>query len=287
MALAPSLEQGAIFNNFNFAAGLFGNEAGYTIQHGNDTLIAVQLATLICPSDGTTQRPQAPWGMTNYVGNVGGPGQLAMFTGTIVSNPVWSGSQTRATPVRFRWRRSGRDLEHRHVQRAAGRARRRPRGEREAKQQGLQARGLRRPDRSRTAAIIRGWWGPRHGSTLARTCPERRQSPTYISGCYWLAGYPLHTVVNGYLHAGTPNGPSCNNPAGPSFVSLSWIFFVNPQGSAPPTSNHPGGVNVGMADGSVKFIKDTVNMQTWWALGTRDGGEAVSATPIDDQSSES
>ena len=43
------------------------------------------------------------------------------------------------------------------------------------------------------------------------------------------------------------------------------------------TSNHPGGVNVGFADGSVKFIKDTINLQTWWALGSRNGGEIVSA----------
>jgi prepilin-type processing-associated H-X9-DG protein len=43
------------------------------------------------------------------------------------------------------------------------------------------------------------------------------------------------------------------------------------------TSNHSGGVNVCMADGSVKFIKDTINMQTWMALGTRNGGEVISA----------
>ena len=43
------------------------------------------------------------------------------------------------------------------------------------------------------------------------------------------------------------------------------------------TSNHPGGVNVGFADGSVKFIKDSVNLQTWWALGSRNGGEVISA----------
>ena len=32
-----------------------------------------------------------------------------------------------------------------------------------------------------------------------------------------------------------------------------------------------------MADGSVRFVKDTVNMRTWWALGTRNGGEVISA----------
>jgi prepilin-type N-terminal cleavage/methylation domain-containing protein/prepilin-type processing-associated H-X9-DG protein len=43
------------------------------------------------------------------------------------------------------------------------------------------------------------------------------------------------------------------------------------------TSFHPGGVNVCMGDGSVKFVKDSVNMQTWWALGTRNRGEVLSA----------
>ena len=32
-----------------------------------------------------------------------------------------------------------------------------------------------------------------------------------------------------------------------------------------------------LADGSVRFIKDSVNLQTWWALGTRDGGEVISS----------
>jgi prepilin-type N-terminal cleavage/methylation domain-containing protein/prepilin-type processing-associated H-X9-DG protein len=42
-------------------------------------------------------------------------------------------------------------------------------------------------------------------------------------------------------------------------------------------SFHPGGVNVLMADGSVKFVKDTVARKTWWALGTRDGAEVISS----------
>jgi prepilin-type N-terminal cleavage/methylation domain-containing protein/prepilin-type processing-associated H-X9-DG protein len=42
-------------------------------------------------------------------------------------------------------------------------------------------------------------------------------------------------------------------------------------------SNHPGGVNVLMADGSSKFIKSTVSVQTWWAIGTRGSGEVISS----------
>jgi hypothetical protein len=32
-----------------------------------------------------------------------------------------------------------------------------------------------------------------------------------------------------------------------------------------------------MADGSVHFIKDSVSRLTWWALGTRNGGEVISS----------
>jgi prepilin-type N-terminal cleavage/methylation domain-containing protein/prepilin-type processing-associated H-X9-DG protein len=42
-------------------------------------------------------------------------------------------------------------------------------------------------------------------------------------------------------------------------------------------SMHPGGANILFADGSVKFIKSSISMQTWWALGTKDGGEVVSS----------
>jgi prepilin-type N-terminal cleavage/methylation domain-containing protein/prepilin-type processing-associated H-X9-DG protein len=43
------------------------------------------------------------------------------------------------------------------------------------------------------------------------------------------------------------------------------------------SSLHPGGVNAGFADGSVRFIKNSVNMLTWMQLGTRGGGEVVSS----------
>jgi prepilin-type N-terminal cleavage/methylation domain-containing protein/prepilin-type processing-associated H-X9-DG protein len=42
-------------------------------------------------------------------------------------------------------------------------------------------------------------------------------------------------------------------------------------------SHHSGGVNVALCDGSVRFIKATVNRTTWWALSTMAGGETVSA----------
>jgi prepilin-type processing-associated H-X9-DG protein len=45
----------------------------------------------------------------------------------------------------------------------------------------------------------------------------------------------------------------------------------------PPTSGHPGGVNMCFTDGAVKFVKDTIDLKTFWALGTRNGGEPLSS----------
>jgi prepilin-type N-terminal cleavage/methylation domain-containing protein/prepilin-type processing-associated H-X9-DG protein len=42
-------------------------------------------------------------------------------------------------------------------------------------------------------------------------------------------------------------------------------------------SYHPGGVNVGFADGSVRFVKSSINLTVWRALGSRAGGEVISA----------
>ena len=42
-------------------------------------------------------------------------------------------------------------------------------------------------------------------------------------------------------------------------------------------SLHPGGANFAMADGSVKFIKNSINYKAYRGLGTRAGGEILSA----------
>jgi prepilin-type N-terminal cleavage/methylation domain-containing protein/prepilin-type processing-associated H-X9-DG protein len=42
-------------------------------------------------------------------------------------------------------------------------------------------------------------------------------------------------------------------------------------------SYHPGGANFAMCDGSVRFIKNTINMTTYQALSTRNFGEVISS----------
>jgi prepilin-type processing-associated H-X9-DG protein len=53
--------------------------------------------------------------------------------------------------------------------------------------------------------------------------------------------------------------------------------YPNDATFANTSSNHPGGVNVLMADGSVRFVKSSIARNVWWGLGTRNGGEVISA----------
>ena len=66
-----------------------------------------------------------------------------------------------------------------------------------------------------------------------------------------------------YYHAFPPNTRSCMFP--PQRISTT------------ANSRHPGGVNMALADGSVRFVKSTVNLGAWQAVGTRNGGEVISS----------
>ena len=48
--------------------------------------------------------------------------------------------------------------------------------------------------------------------------------------------------------------------------------IINDNGANPPSSRHPGVVNVLFADGSTRAINQTIAVPVWWALGTRAGG---------------
>jgi prepilin-type N-terminal cleavage/methylation domain-containing protein/prepilin-type processing-associated H-X9-DG protein len=82
-------------------------------------------------------------------------------------------------------------------------------------------------------------------------------------GYYWFGG---NTYYSRYNHVMPPNTWSCE------------IGTNNAYGEAiSASSHHPGGVNVTLCDGSVRFVKQTVSRPTWWALGTRAAGEVISA----------
>jgi prepilin-type processing-associated H-X9-DG protein len=85
------------------------------------------------------------------------------------------------------------------------------------------------------------------------------------SQSFWASGRMHYGPIIGTLQ--TPNSKNADCCPYPAFASN---FAMR--------SRHPGGVNALFADGSVKFIKDSVALNTWWALGTKAGGEVIDAS---------
>jgi prepilin-type processing-associated H-X9-DG protein len=115
------------------------------------------------------------------------------------------------------------------------------------------------------------------------------------SGPYWGAGQ--HSAVYGCIVP--PNG-AWWTPPGPLFAMsllpngwFGWVYsafyFTRDNNNENATGvtkgpyfwdfcgNHPGGVNMGLCDGSVKWIKNSISIVPWSALATIAGGEQLSA----------
>ena len=75
----------------------------------------------------------------------------------------------------------------------------------------------------------------------------------------WIVGKSYTTTFSTYM---PPNSPISD-------------WFAMGIGFYAVRSHHPGGANVALSDGSIRFVSETVNLQTWRALGTIAGGEVT------------
>jgi prepilin-type N-terminal cleavage/methylation domain-containing protein len=69
----------------------------------------------------------------------------------------------------------------------------------------------------------------------------------------------------------TPNTKSCPDTFGQADYNC---YFASGDTGVTPSSEHGDGVLVAMADGSVSFVTSAIDRKVWWAMGSRDGGEA-------------
>jgi prepilin-type N-terminal cleavage/methylation domain-containing protein/prepilin-type processing-associated H-X9-DG protein len=276
--ILPNLEQSTLYNAYNFICS-----ADSPI---NTTVTYNPVQSYICPSENIRSRPNFPWAPTNYHGNYGGPGVLRMWSGTMVEMFTCSSPSPAAIyPPGTCWWSADVNLGVFGF---------------ESVQDGTASTALfseKLYGNSNLGSITpssvnakRGIWivGIPAGNNFnsgnlaaatqgvqicqAITGATGDSGAGWLQGFSWALGYPWHNVVNNYHHYNTPNKLTCINQNGDIQPGV-WGGSV---GMVTATSNHGAGVNVCMADGSVKFIKDSVNVQTWWALGTRNGGETIS-----------
>ncbi len=256
--LLPFIEQAPLYNSVNISCDV---EAP---QGQNDTLRSAQVSTFLCPSDGNvpTGLYQAVdgtgpvlIGFTNYANNIG---TIYSNNGGVLDGPAYllgassssagaqGGTVTLAvitdgasnTVVLSEWIRG--------------------RGDKSPGPQQVYLSGAAFPTANTFVPL----------ANYVQTCQAAQTIAVNFRGAFW----PNHKCGQGggYSHIMPPNQNAC--------------LFRDPDEEEQPgrtmigaSSYHPGGVNVALLDGSVRFVSNTVAPATWWALATRAAGEVIAA----------
>jgi prepilin-type N-terminal cleavage/methylation domain-containing protein/prepilin-type processing-associated H-X9-DG protein len=283
-SILPQMEQQPLYNALNFSvASSYGND----LQ--NRTVLATQVASLLCPSESVATATSLVSGVTSkksYHANVGGPSCIAAYNGLFAPLPqdaiglnglgyvngnlgcvgfpqITDGTSNTAM------------LSETHV--GAGLA------ANLVTITGAGGRGdtyMWRPQGGQTTTgYDMGAAGVPIAQAFVQSCQAIPGSTVAFgplappNGVVWIGGNPGSCMLwDAYNHFMPPNTIACDsttdgNTAG--YGSIADAF--------PPASNHPGGVNICFTDGSVHFVKNSVNLLTWWALGSRAGSEIISS----------
>jgi prepilin-type N-terminal cleavage/methylation domain-containing protein/prepilin-type processing-associated H-X9-DG protein len=249
--LLPFMEQSAAFNALNMS--LTHNDAA----GANFTVRTMQINTILCPSDGNVPTGTVTVGpntkqvaSSNYPNNIG---TFARIFGNTYDGPTYEAGASYGPTVTLAAITDGTSNTVIFSEWVKGKNL-------------LTGNGVYQVYRSTDAST----------STtvtllqLAQHCNAAPLTPAYgQKGGEWLD----HNMPNGggYSHVMTPNKKACY------FSDLSASKTYTMVGAS---SNHSGGVNTGFLDGSVRFVKDSISQNTWWAVSTKAGGEVIDASSL-------
>jgi prepilin-type N-terminal cleavage/methylation domain-containing protein/prepilin-type processing-associated H-X9-DG protein len=272
--LLPFMEQSNIYASFNTQIDMCTYNNGADGPFPNDTAQSTLISAFICPSDGATQRIGNNIAYANYFASLGAT--QAQEAGSAYTN---------MEPITARWGIYISQITYSTATCVNG----------------VPVTNYNplapvtvaavTDGTSNTAAFAEAWRGHEVGTTLpAITDPtivllyssnldnltppvcnaaSRYSTYRYRGQEYYRAFGPTAF----YTHTMPPNSQlqDCGTAADTTAINN----FSRTHLAA--RSYHPGGVNTGFADGSVRFIKNSINLLTWNALGTRAGGEIVSS----------
>jgi prepilin-type N-terminal cleavage/methylation domain-containing protein len=287
--ILPMMDESVLHDRFNFDIGMMdqcgiGSSGEYrnltiSANHPNAAAVAVTVATFLCPSE--TYEPNTVLGTAapapgSYAGNVGWvQGTLSLAS----EGPTSEGPASDASPITksngvfglanedaaSAWQQE--KVSARHVtdglSHTAAVAERRI------------AHGRRLSDLAQSPESTH--------SFCAGTTGVSRSLADWVSYCghvslpdavyslpigrAWASGWAA--VGNTYMHVNPINARSCHLYGGED----------NGMNLVTASSAHPGGAMVLMGDGAVVFRSESIDDQVWWSMGSRDGGEIVSAQP--------
>jgi prepilin-type N-terminal cleavage/methylation domain-containing protein len=252
--ILPFTEQGALYNTINFDYDMY--------AAGNTTSSSKQIALLVCPSETRTTFTH-PAGGTMSVCNYGYcEGDWYVFGG-----PLWPGLKNRSSFGANQYRSLAETTD------------------------GLSntlwlSEGKSYTPYYRDCSLTGLTHINNPNSVPDPEADPYTVAPEYLGGCAlrieahneWVESGSHHT---GFTTAWPPNKKLRGGPVG-EFAEIDLNSRREKIGgpsfaAVTARSYHPGGVHSLLGDGSVRFIKDTINGRTWRALGSVAGGEAISA----------
>jgi prepilin-type N-terminal cleavage/methylation domain-containing protein/prepilin-type processing-associated H-X9-DG protein len=250
--ILPQLEQESLFNSINFQEM---PTEGYTLQ-ANLTAMTTVVGHFLCPSDDSARVPG--YGRANYRCSIGpdfrhAAGRLhpdslmGPFTAHRVYGPgEFSDGLSSTVGISERL-------------------------------QGDWTIGTSHPggDYLQTEADTSSIHSVDEAVSICASLPGSAPQESRGGESWFLSG--LHYTL--YNHAMTPNSKVRACVFDLERNELHQRFLHD--GVMPATSRHPGGVNAMLMDGSVRFLRDGINLATWRALATRSQGEVIDATAFD------
>jgi prepilin-type N-terminal cleavage/methylation domain-containing protein/prepilin-type processing-associated H-X9-DG protein len=249
--LLPFIEQTAAYNSLNMS--LVHNDAA----GANFTVRTMQLNAILCPSDGnvpgsavTLGSNTKQVGASNYPNNIG---TFARIFGNTYDGPAYEAGASYGPAVTLATVTDGTSNTVIFSEWVKGKNLLTGNGTYQV---------YRSTDASTSTTVTL--------AKLAQDCTAVPLTPAYgQKGNEWLD----HNMPNGggYSHVMTPNKKACY------FSDLSASKTYTMVGAS---SNHSGGVNTGFLDGSVRFVKDSISQNTWWAVSTKAGGEVIDASSL-------
>ena len=252
--LAPYLEQNTRYNAFNLSLDVTGVPANVTAR-------VHDLNGLLCPSDPSAgtypELFQLPgltsqvMGRSNYFGNLGINGWQFDQNGQGSKNSGQCGIFAAASSTTMAQLQDGASNTAFFAEIKRG--------------------AMPGHDHLDATVLLPNFWGtalpPVNPSNLnpVAACNTPMSMTYNLTGLQYQRGFLLSAL---YTHSVPPNnkGRDCI------------VFITFDQAHIAARSYHPGGVNVAMVDGSVRFIRDQVQLPVWRAIGTRAGGEVLDAT---------
>jgi prepilin-type N-terminal cleavage/methylation domain-containing protein len=254
--ILPFMEGANLVNSMNFSLALSSGPPSFLFNAAQTTASQTVVQAFLCPSDG--QPPfypnyyqNSPTAGTCYVVNVGS-GTGTFYDSRYPTDGVfWDNSAVRFTDVV-----DGSSNTMFMSQCVLG--------------LGRDTAGATPTDRLRQVvnyaskvspakAAPGGYTPPMNNPDLAAVAPPAWSG---ARGAAWIVGTQVMSGFNAYL-------PPNSKTADVYGHGFGWLGARGP---------HPGGVLTLTGDGSVRFVKDSVDLATWRALATRAGGEVVSSS---------